>query len=173
MAQPMKGTEPRRCRLHLGTDPAQLRLRQYLDAQARALANLDDAAPLDVGEVLETHLMIAGEALAWHRALKQLVTNLPPVVYRDKAGDSQARAEVVIYTQALDRLDRILSNLGRLNLEERALALRDRQARALIGVLSVALAVELKDEDARRRVLASVVDGLRQGGLTAAIEAAP
>lgn len=125
-----KGTG--RCELHAGNTPSANRsaARQIVEAGARAIVDrLGRSGPSDVGNV-ERLLVLARECDEWLDATRELV--------RDLQGDFTAetlmqgemiRAAVVLYTDAIERVQKLRSDLVRLNLEERAQRLDEAQSR--------------------------------------------
>ena len=145
-AQPMLGTDPPRCRSHLGRPPEVVRAEYLAQRQARIL--FDDARRTarrygaEGIDVLGELLALAEEALVWKRACQQLLGQLEEIRYRADGGE-QLRAEVSLYTGAIERAAKILTDLARLNVAERALEQRrrlsDAQGEAVVAVVSGAL----------------------------------
>lgn len=149
MAQPMLGTDPPRCRNHLGRPPELVKA-QYLaqrqavalfaDAQEEALRHGIDPASLDVvGELLK----LADEAVRWKGVCGRLVAQLEQIRYRGGAGE-QIRGEIQLYTSALERAAKILTDIARLGIEERynsrQALISEEQASWTVRVIDAALA---------------------------------
>lgn len=138
-AQVMRGTDPRpRCRSHLGVAPEIVKAKADADRLALTLMRqAEDAARRhgvpndDEIDVLGELLKVAGEALRWKGICSQLLAQLEEVRYRAGAGE-QTRAEIVLYTQAIDRAARILIDIAKLNIEERRTRLNERDADLLM-----------------------------------------
>jgi hypothetical protein len=90
--------------------------------------------PIDPDAVLSEHLRLAGEAKHWKDILAGIVSQLTDVGYEGTTGE-QTRAAVREYGAALDRLDKILSSVGRLGIEERLTRVAERDAERLSLVL--------------------------------------
>lgn len=146
----MRGTEPRRCRIHLGTSSAAYVAGRDVQDIARKLAGLAEFEPVRVEDVLTEHLALAGEARHWRDTLRDMVSQLSSVGYSSEKSGEQVRAEVRLYTEALDRLDRVLTNIGKLDIDRRMAAIGEQQSERLRAILVVALgALGLKLDDAR------------------------
>lgn len=161
-AQPMRGTEPPRCRRHLGGGLTAKQQAADYDLQRRAARLADLAGPVravDVEDVLGEHLRLAGEALRWKEVLAGLVSSLSDVGYRSRSGE-QIRAEVKVYGEALDRVDRVLTNIGKLRIEERLAAVeeaREARMRAVLVAALDALGLSLRKPEVAEAVRAAIV----------------
>jgi hypothetical protein len=104
-----------------------------------------------VGDPLEALLKLAGQVLAWQAATAALVNQLDGIRYRGANGAEQLRAEVALYERAMDRAVSVLSAIARLNIDERLVAVTERQADAVIGAINAALeAAGVSGEQAER-----------------------
>ncbi|MCX5522975.1 hypothetical protein OG342_08885 [Streptomyces bobili] len=127
------------CKFHGGAAPQAkaAAVRRQVETEARqVLAELGVPA---VGDPLEALLRLAGQVLAWQAATAALVNQLDGIRYRGANGAEQLRAEVVLYERAMDRAVAVLSAIARLNIDERLVAVTERQADAVIGAINVAL----------------------------------
>lgn len=128
------------CRKHGGAAPQSkaAAARRQLEVEARqVLAELDVVA---VGDPLEALLKLAGQVLAWQQATAALVNGLEDGIrYRGANGAEQLRAEVALYERAMDRAVNVLSAIARLNIDERLVAVTERQADALVGAINAAM----------------------------------
>lgn len=59
--------------------------------------------------------------------------------FTDKAGGEQLRSEIALYERALDRAVRAATALSKLNIEERYLAISEKQATSIIYIISTVL----------------------------------
>ena len=128
-----------RCRKHLGNAPTVARAaeRERLEAEARAeLARLD---VMPVGNPLEELQKLAGRVLAWEHAIGELVNRLSGIRYESEHGGEQLRAEVALLERAMDRCERVLVAMARLNIDERLVRVTERQASLVASVLKGAL----------------------------------
>jgi hypothetical protein len=135
----MIGTTPPRCRVHLGKSSTVHKAQVAVEKQARKIAGLSDSQPVAVDDVLTTHLALAGEVLAWRDALRGMVEELSSVGYATAAGE-QTKAAAKLYADALDKADRILTNIGRLNIDDRMATHNEKSGARLTAILAIALA---------------------------------
>lgn len=128
-----------RCRKHFGNAPTVARTAEAerVEREARAeLARLD-VTPVD--NAIEELQALAGGGLAWERAIGDMVNELTSIRYESEHGGEQLPAEVALLERALDRCERVLVAMARLNLDERLVRLTDRQAQLVTEVLKGAL----------------------------------
>jgi hypothetical protein len=82
---------------------------------------------------------IAGQVVAWKDAIADLVNDLTAVRYSTEGGE-QLRAEVALFERALDRCEKFLTAMARLNIDERLARISEQQAdlimRAVTGGIS-------------------------------------
>ncbi|WSP85336.1 hypothetical protein OG289_42205 [Streptomyces sp. NBC_01235] len=133
----MNGGE--RCRMHGGSSPQAKAAaeRRQLETEARAMLAELDVDP--VSDPLAALLKLGGQALAWQEAAARLVNELQDVRYRAANGTEQLRAEVALFERATDRACSVLATIARLNIDERLMAVSERQAEAVIGAVEAAL----------------------------------
>ncbi|WP_327066887.1 hypothetical protein [Kitasatospora sp. NBC_01302] len=102
------------------------------------LAELD-VAPVD--DPLTALMQLAGQVLAWQEATADLVNRLGDQVrYEGMAGGEQLRAEVQLYERSMDRAEKVLSSIARLNIEERLAQISEAQADRVLAAIDAALA---------------------------------
>ncbi|HMH76884.1 MAG TPA: hypothetical protein VK547_09690 [Candidatus Udaeobacter sp.] len=155
-----------RCRLHGGSTGTQIvgvERRQVEDGARRILADLGAAAPVE-NPLVELQLL-AGEILAFRNALRSMVERLDGVRYSGEAGES-IRGEVILYERALDRCTRVLTDIAKLNLDERLVAITEKQGTAIATALRAALqAAGIRPGSGEDRAAkAALVAGLRSVG---------
>ncbi|MGE7437956.1 hypothetical protein [Kitasatospora sp. NPDC001175] len=130
-----------RCKLHGGKTITQ-RVKEdriRVDREARAILAELDVAPVD--DPLTALMQLAGQVLAWQTATSALVNQLGAEIrYEGVAGGEQLRAEVQLYERAMDRAEKVLSSIARLNIEERLAAIAERQAEKVLQAIDAALA---------------------------------
>lgn len=129
-----------RCRKHLGNAPTVARAaeRERVEAGVRAeLARLD-VVPVD--NPLAELQKLAGQVLAWKDAIGEMVNRLDEIRYEDEHGGEQLRAEVALFERAMDRCERVLVAMARLNIDQRLAWITQEQARLTNEVLKGALA---------------------------------
>jgi hypothetical protein len=130
----MRGSD--KCRMHAGKPAAVIRLQA--DA-AEQLARLDVPA---VEDPLSELARVCGQVLAWKDSMAEAVNDLGGKLrYEGKgeAGGEQLRAEVALWERALDRCERFLTAMARLNIDERLARISEERAEFIITVLTVAL----------------------------------
>lgn len=135
------------CKLHGGCMPGQVTqaARQMVDFAARRM--LDRLGrPEPIGHPVVELLDIAAEAKAWKLVCLEQVDVLDNLVNLDNFGAEQARAMVRQYTEALDRCERMLVNLAKLDLEAKRFRLASEQAQLLFGAQERALGVLPPDQ---------------------------
>lgn len=157
-----------RCRKHLGNTPtvAKSAERERLENEARdALARLD---VVPVEDPLTELKKLAGQALTWRDAIAEQVNKLTSIRYGTKQGE-QLRAEVALFERALDRCERVLVSMARLNIDERLARISEARGKLMTQVLLGALAdaglgAEVLDavRPAMARRLRLAADGERQ-----------
>jgi hypothetical protein len=146
-----------RCRKHLGNAPtvAKAAERERVEREARAeLARLD-VAPVD--NPLAELQKLAGQVLAWKDAIGRMVNELEAIRYEDEHGGEQLRSEVALFERAMDRCERVLVAMARLNIDERMARISEAQGSIIIQVMQAAFAelgLDRAAQDAVRPVIA-------------------
>lgn len=176
------GTEHKgygRCRKHLGNSPtvAKAAERERLEHEVRAeLARLD-VQPVD--DPLRELQQLAGQVLAWKDAIGRLVNDLESIRYEGEFGE-QLRSEVALFERAMDRCERVLVAMARLNIDERLVKISEAQGHLVVEVMQAALAelgLDRATQDAIRPVIARhlrlVAERERRALRPAAIRAMP
>lgn len=129
------------CKLHGGKTKGQRILadRVRADREVRAVLAELDVEPVD--DPLQALLTLGGQVLAWQEAAATLVNRLNDQIrYEGAAGAEQLRAEVALYERAMDRAAHVLGLIAKLNIEERMVAVSERQADTIIAAIDAALA---------------------------------
>ena len=103
------------------------------EADAKAALGWVSVQPIEDPVIALSEL--ASEVQATVRAVGSRVQALKSISYTSVIGTEQMRAEVVLLGQYQDRLARILSILGKFDLDERRVKLNEAQALVLFGVL--------------------------------------
>lgn len=157
------------CRYHGGGAP-QVKVaaqRRGVDAELERMATL---VGTPVGNPLTELSRVAGRSRAWMEMLEERVQALldaqdgdgrcphcgedledaaGSLRYRGGAGE-QIRGEVQLYERAMDRLGRLLADIGRLKIDERLAAITSKQADAVIAALEAGLNAAGVREPAQR-----------------------
>lgn len=127
------------CKFHGGNAPQAkaAAARRRVEVEARQV--LAELGVSPVGDPLEALLRLAGQVLAWQEATAALVNRLDSVRYAGANGAEQLRAEVQLYERAMDRAIQVLSAIARLGIDERLVAVTEKQADAVVGAINAAL----------------------------------
>lgn len=116
------------CRYHGGTAPHMEAAAddRRLDAQIERTVRerLGSAAPVE--NPLRALQALAGEAIEWKLVLREKVSDLGQWRYEDDKGGEQLRSEVVLFERAMDRCEKVLVSMARLNIDERLAAIDER-----------------------------------------------
>lgn len=106
--------------------------------QARAeLARLN-LPPVD--DPLSALAAVTAEVIGWKDQMAGLVNKLASVRYEGDGMGEQLRAEVALFERALDRCEKFLTAMARLDIDDRLARVSEAQAAVIIGVLLAALA---------------------------------
>lgn len=129
-----------RCRMHLGKKASAV----IAEHEARKAVARLDLSP--VGDPLNQLAILAAQVLAWRDAMAEQVNGLTSLRYEsfsDAGSSEQLRAEVSLWERALDRCERVLTAMARLNIDERLARISERQ----IEVMEAAIRATLADPD--------------------------
>lgn len=130
-SQALRGAD--KCRMHLGKRTAVVKLQQ----QARAeLARLD-LPPVE--DPLSELASVCAQVLGWKDQLAAKVNALSSLRYEGEGSGEQLRAEVALWERALDRCERFLTAMARLNIDERLTKISEARAEAILAVFTAAL----------------------------------
>jgi hypothetical protein len=124
--------------------------RQQAGAELAAL----DVAP--VGDPLAQLALLAGQAVAWKDAMAGRVNHLAGLRYEGTGSGEQLRAEVALWERALDRCERVLVAMARLNIDERLVKITEGQADLMEKALRATLAeigLDLEEQERAARAL--------------------
>jgi len=135
------------CRYHGGAAPQAkaAAVRRQVEVEARQV--LAELGVSPVADPFEALLKLAGQVLAWQAATAALVNRLDGIRYQGANGAEQLRAEVALYERAMDRAVTVLSAIARLNIDERLVAVTERQADAVVSAINAALEAAGVDGD--------------------------
>jgi hypothetical protein len=118
--------------------------------KAKAAANVTEQtarrelAKLDVGPVsdyLGAFAEVTGQVLAWKDVAARMVNDLDGLRYESfgNGGGEQLRSEVALWERALDRCEKFLSAMARMNIDERLARVTERQMDMLTAAMTAAL----------------------------------
>lgn len=147
--------EKRQCRMHDGLSPSQRGEREATaEVERQARRALRDITPEPILDPVETLSEMAGRAKQWLDHLGDLVEELgSDYRFRDDKGGEQLRAQVALYERAMDRTQKFVGDIVKLNLDERRVALDEARldvverlcrsmAEGLFGLLAGDLSAE-------------------------------
>jgi hypothetical protein len=141
-----------RCKLHGGSSPNGKQ--HALTEQAKAeLARLD-IPPVE--DPLSELARVCAQVLGWKDQMATRVSALSSLRYETETGE-QLRAEVALWERALDRCERFLTAMARLNIDERLAKITEARATAII-VVFVAILDEAGIEGAQRDAVIAAAD---------------
>lgn len=127
----MRGAD--KCRMHVGRRAAAVRL----DAEAAdALARLD-LPPVE--DPLSELAKVCAQVLGWKDRIAMKVNALTSLRYEGDGSGEQLRAEVALWERALDRCERFLTAMARLDIDERLAKISEQRAEVIISVFTAAL----------------------------------
>jgi hypothetical protein len=127
------------CSAHGGRAPqvAAAAKRRLLEQDVMAeLAKLD-LEPL--GDPLTQLALLAAQAAWWKDAMAERVNRLTSLRYEGTGSGEQLRAEVALWERALDRCEKFLSSMARLNIDERLAKISEDQGRLIADFVGAAL----------------------------------
>lgn len=139
------------CRTH-GGNTKNHRTAALRGQAERVLADLH-APPVD--NPLTELARITGQVVAWKDGLADRVNELTSLRYSTDGGE-QLRSEVALFERALDRCERFLTAMAKLNIDERLTRISEQQA-ALVNQAVIAALQDLglpaeQQQEARRGV---------------------
>jgi hypothetical protein len=106
------------------------------EEQARAQLARLDVAPVE--DPLSELAKVCAQVIAWKDSMAEKVNALSSLRYSTEGGE-QLRAEVALWERALDRCERFLTAMARLNIDERLAKISEERAELIITVLTIAL----------------------------------
>lgn len=130
---------------------------------AKALARFarEGIAVPAVKDPLAALEQLAGDAWALKERLRLDVEELETIRYQSDQGLEQMRSEVVAYQSAILALERVLSRIVSLNIDERRLRLEEAKAVAFITSLGRVLKRIGMDDETQRRLKEMLAKDLR------------
>jgi hypothetical protein len=161
--EPCKGAAMRgqdKCRMHIGKKTDIIKAEQ----EAR-----DQLARLDIPPVEDPLTQLAavtGQVLAWKDAWAERVNALTSIRYETEHGE-QLRAEIAVWERALDRCEKFLTAMARLDIDNRLARITETRATTIIAVFLTALDTAGVTGVQRDAVLAAAdAEFSRQAGVT-------
>jgi hypothetical protein len=124
-----------KCYMH-GGRTAKAQQRATEDRARAELARLD-LPPVD--DPLSELARITGQVIGWKDQIAAKVNELTSLRYEGEGSGEQLRAEVALWERALDRCERFLTAMARLNIDERLASISEARAEVIISVFAAAL----------------------------------
>lgn len=145
--------------MHIGKRTGIVKLEQEARHQ---LARLN-VAPVE--DPLSQLAAVTGQVLAWKDAWAQRVNDLTDIRYETEHGE-QLRAEIAVWERALDRCERFLTAMARLEIDDRLARITEARATVIITVFLTALDAAGVETEQRDAVLAAAdAEFARQAGV--------
>lgn len=124
------------CRYHGGNSPsvkkaaARRQLSKYVTS-AFMVPN-----PVPVTDPLQALSMLASEVMAWREGLRRMVIDLGDDLTKvDAMQVERVRGLVELYERSIDRADKVLTNIAKLNLDERLVKITELQVTKVVEAL--------------------------------------
>lgn len=142
-AMAVLGTDPPRCRHHLGRKLSVVKAEIAAQRTADKLfADYPDIDPRD-DNALDDLLKIKNQIMKWNAVCETMVGSLNEVRYKSRSAGEQLRAEIALFERSQDRAARVLTDLVKLGIEQRIertyTAIRDRDTDTLTAVITRSL----------------------------------
>lgn len=154
----MRGAD--KCRMHVGRRAAAVKL----EAEAAdALARLD-LPPVE--DPLSELAKVCGQVLGWKDRIAAKVNALTSLRYEGEGSGEQLRAEVALWERALDRCERFLTAMARLDIDDRLTKISEARAEMMLTVFTAALErAGIDGEQAELVLTAADEEFARQAGV--------
>lgn len=121
---------------------------KFQERLTRELARLD-VEP--VSDPLTALSELAGQAVAFKDAIADRVNALTAIRYEDMKGGEQLRSEVAVWERALDRCERFVTSMAKLDIDSRLARVSEQQAEAVLRAIDAAFAAAgLRGEEATK-----------------------
>ena len=156
---PMHGSA--RCYMHGGASPqARLAAKRRL-AQAAATKAIHRNGIAPVGDPIEGLRSLAAEAVQLKDYWAERLAALEEIRYTGQMGQEQLRSEAALFERSLDRAQKFLHDLAKLNLDERSVRLDEVRVAIFAGVVARALEKSDLPDEMVVTVRASIANELR------------
>lgn len=116
---------------------------------------------IPVDDPLTEMAKLAGEAIAWKDVIAERVSFLNDIRYDGEKTGEQVRGEVIVFERALDRCNAVLTNMAKLNIDERLARVSEKQAEFVANALTAALNQMGLTLEQQREAKSLVADQLR------------
>lgn len=130
-----------KCKFHGGNSPPHLKAAakwQVTTEATRQLVKLGTPVPVD--DPLSELARVTGEVVAWKDVMGSRVEAIAEEDWRyEHKNGEMLRAELILWERALDRCERFLTAMARLNIDERLAKIEEKQADAIINAIETTL----------------------------------
>ena len=130
-----------KCKFHGGRAPMHKvhAARKQVEIEAkRQLTRLGIANPVD--DPLSELSKITGEVVAWKEVMGKRVNSIAEEDWRyEHKNGEMLRAELILWERALDRCERFLTAMAKLNIDERLAKIEEAQAEMIIKAIETTL----------------------------------
>jgi hypothetical protein len=147
------------CSRHGGSTPMALvqAARWQVNTEAeRQLKKLGEPTP--VNDPLTELAKVTGEVVAWKEVMGERVASIAEADWRyEHRNGEMLRAEILLWERALDRCERFLTAMARLNIDERLARIDEQQAELIIKAVQAVLrdlGMTLDEQENARKQLA-------------------
>lgn len=145
------------CRNHGGSTRTH-RVAAVTEQAQQQLARLD-VAP--VADPLTALAEIAGQVIGFKDVLAARVNALSAIRFEDVKGAEQLRSEVALFERSLDRCEKFLTSMARLNIDERLAAIEQQKVDMIVAAISGAISDIGLDEEHAAKAQRAVARRLR------------
>lgn len=150
---PMAGQEV--CATHGGRAKQNVVAAGTRNAEEKMRRMLGKLTVVPVENPLAELQMLAGEAMAWKQVCHDAMAQLSAMRYGTEGGEA-IRGEIILFERAMDRCERVLVNIAKLNIDERLAKVSEMQldfaVRALTAWMAEAGMTTEQQREARRGV---------------------
>ncbi|MGH2843876.1 MAG: hypothetical protein ACRDKL_09860 [Solirubrobacteraceae bacterium] len=118
------------------------------------------------GDPLQALYLLMGEVTAWKTILADQVRLLTSLSTRDSFGVERVKPTVELFERAQDRAGRLLTQVARLDLDSRLVAISEKQANIMIGAVErmlAALELPLEQQERGRLLTAQFLQAGESG----------
>jgi len=124
-----------------GVNPETIAKQRRLDTIVEMKAEFESTGDLVI-DPLEAYQLLTSKAWWWHKTCERRVAELGEAIRYEsgQGGTEQLRSEVVLLERSMDRTQKMLDRWMTFGLDERRVAISERQAEALTGVMGAVTA---------------------------------
>jgi hypothetical protein len=147
-----------------GGRTAKARERAAVEEARKQLARLD-LPPVE--DPLSELARVCAQVIAWKDSMAAKVNDLNSLRYEGEGSGEQLRAEVALWERALDRCERFLTAMARLDIDDRLTKISEARAEMMLTVFTIALErAGVDGEQAELVLTAADEEFARQAGVS-------